>query len=329
VRYVVTGGAGHVGSALVARLAARDETTEVVVADVRHAGPSSDRVRVESVNVRDAQHVTNLLERERPDALVHLGCSHDSVSGRQAMYETDVVGTNAVLAAAAAAGTAHVVALSSAACYAPAEGPEPVTEASPLRSDHESDVARDTATVDRLCQLWAARNTDRTLTLVRPCAVLTSAPDDRVAALFTDPPHAAALAKPETLVQFLHEEDFVDGLAVLASGRHGGIFNLAGDGTVALGDCTRLIGLKGRGAGLRVYSKLRRRNGSREALQELDLLMGTPIVATARIAEAAGWRPRSSSRAAFELAMERRGKLAGDAAKRAALANAQVADERS
>src|SRR5947207_10139897 len=145
-----------------------------------------------------------MLERERVDAVVQLAGVHDPSHGRQAMYETNIAGTNALLAAAAAAGTPHVIALSSAACYPASNGSGPVTEATTFRSDLESDLARDRATVDRLCQLWAARQPERTMTIVRPCAVLTTGPDDAVAGLFLKPPYPAGLAKPEAAVQFLH-----------------------------------------------------------------------------------------------------------------------------
>jgi UDP-glucose 4-epimerase len=309
MRYVVTGGAGRVGSALAARLAALDETTGVLIADVRHPSAPHQLVASELLDVKDAQRMTLLLERERADVVVHLACSHESSAGRQAMYETNVVGTNSVLAAAAAAGTGHVVALSSAACYPAAGDGAPVSEAVPLRSEIESELARDRATVDRLCQLWAARQPERTMTIVRPCAVLTSAPDDGVTGLFTQPPHVAGLASPEAAVQFLHEDDFADALAALSSGGHGGVFNLAGDGTVALGECARLVGLKGPRGARRVYSKLRR-NGSRAAIEELELLVGTPVLATERMRNATGWSPQPSA-AAFKAAMGARGKLVG------------------
>jgi UDP-glucose 4-epimerase len=299
VKYVVTGGAGHVGSALVERLVARDETTGVVVADLQTPSVPLEGVEYDVVDVRDVHLVTPFFEREAPDVVVHLACTHDAGShGRQAMYETNVVSTNAVLAAAASAGTRHVVAMSSAACYAE-NGEGPVAESAPLRSDLESDLARDRATVDRLCQLWAARQPDRAMTIVRPCAVLSSAPDDRVAALF---------------VQFLHEDDFVDALALLASSGHGGVFNVAGDGTVALGDCARMVGLKSRSGPLRAISKMRSRNGTGALLEDLELLVATPVLSTDRVREATGWKPRHTSVAAFSAAMGQRGRLVDAAA---------------
>jgi len=305
MRYVVTGGAGHVGSAVVASLLAREDTEGVVVADLRPARALSDRVESEILDVRDVHRLTGVLERTRADAVLHLACSHDAANGRQAMYETNVVGTNALLAAAVWAGTPHLLTISSAACYAAGADAEPLGEAAAFRTELESDLARDRSTVDRLCQLWAARQPERTMTIVRPCAVLTSAPEDAVARLFTAPPHCAASGDPRAAVQFLHEDDFVAALVLLATGGHGGIFNVAGGGTVELGDCVRLIGLKSSRGPLK---KLRRGKGARELFEELELLVGTPPIATERLRQV-GWTPHHASRAAFEAAMGTRGKL--------------------
>jgi UDP-glucose 4-epimerase len=312
MRYVVTGGSGHTGSAVVERLAALDETEQVVVADVRPSDAPVPKVDFDPVDVRQVEQLTNVIERRRPDAVVHLASSHDTTRGREEMYETNVVGTNGVLAAAAATGTSHVLVISSAACYPPAVGSEPVTEAAPLRSNLESDLARDRATVDRLCQLWAARQPDRTMTIVRPCAVVGAAEHHGTTRLFTEPPYCATLANPRTSVQFLHEDDFVETLVLLVAGRHGGVFNAAGDGLVTLGECVEVAGLKSRRGPLKAYSKIRSRKGAPGGLEELELLVGTPVVSTERLRAAIGTTPRFTSREAFEAAIGDNGKFVAD-----------------
>jgi len=297
---------------VVERLAARDETEQVVVADMRPSDSQISKVDFAPVDVRQVEQLTNVIERRSPDAVVHLASSHDTTSGREGMYETNVVGTNGVLAAAAAAGTSHVLVISSAACYPPAVGSDPVTEAAPLRSNLESDLARDRATVDRLCQLWAARQRNRTMTIVRPCAVVGAAEHHRTTRLFTEPPYCATLANPRTSVQFLHEDDFVATLVLLVVGRHGGVFNAAGDGVVTLGECVEMAGLKSRRGPLKAYSKIRSRQGTSGGLEDLELLVGTPVVSTERLRAATGRAPRYTSREAFEAAIGGNGKLVAD-----------------
>jgi UDP-glucose 4-epimerase len=322
MRYVVTGGAGRTGGALVARLAALEDTELVAIADVRPAPLNLQNVDCDLVDVRNAEQIANAIQRRRPDAVVHLATSHDSVDGREAMYETNVVGTNAVMAAVGSAETAQVVVVSSAACYAVDGVAEPVVESAPLRANLESELARDRATVDRLAQLWAARQPDKTMTIVRPCAVIGSGPDDSTAGLFTEPPHCARLADPDAAVQLLHEDDFVDALVALVGGRHGGVFNIAGEGSVSLGECAEMVGLKSRRGPLKAYSKARSRKGTRGSLEDLELLVGTPIVATERLRTTSGWAPRHTSRGAFEATMGERGKLVATPATTPLVANA-------
>ena len=72
------------------------------------------------------------------------------------MYDIDVNGTQAVLRAAADAGTQQVLVTSSATAYgAFADNPRPIAEDWPVRGQPDFSYARDKAEADRLCQLWA------------------------------------------------------------------------------------------------------------------------------------------------------------------------------
>ena len=55
-------------------------------------------------DVRDAGAIRELLERERPDALIHLAFVLNPIRDEARMYDIDVNGTAAVLRAAAEAG---------------------------------------------------------------------------------------------------------------------------------------------------------------------------------------------------------------------------------
>jgi nucleoside-diphosphate-sugar epimerase len=260
------------------------------------------------VDVRDGVRLAAAMESTGPDVVVHMAASHDLSGGRDAMYETNVAGTNGVLAAASSTGARHVVVISSAACYEPGAPGALVHESAPLSSKLDSNLARDRATVDRLCQLWGARHPDRTMTILRPCAVLGGAADDATVRLFTEPPFPAAAADPGVGVQFLHEDDFVAAIVLLASGDHAGAYNVASDDVIELRECTELIGLKSARGAARAYSKLRRRRGSKDLFEDLELLVATPRLDTGR-ARAAGWTPRHTSRSAFEAVMRARGRL--------------------
>jgi UDP-glucose 4-epimerase len=64
-----------------------------------------------------------------------------------------------------------LVTLSAAAYGAFPDNPVPLTEDDPVRGVSAFSYTRDKTEADRLCQLWAARYPDRTMTIVRPCVV--------------------------------------------------------------------------------------------------------------------------------------------------------------
>src|SRR5215211_1818800 len=183
MRYLITGGSGYIGSRLVELLSRRDDAESIVICDVR---PRTEFVRLD---VRDREGVRTALEQTRPDALVHLAFLLDPIHDDALMYDIDVNGTHNVLEAAAAAGTPQVLVTSSAVAYgAFPDNPEPLTEDHPVRGVAGYNYARDKTESDRVCQLWAERHPDRTMTIVRPCIVLGPNVDNSLVRIWTRAP---------------------------------------------------------------------------------------------------------------------------------------------
>jgi UDP-glucose 4-epimerase len=109
VRYLITGGAGYIGSRLVDFLSRREETEKVVICDVASPQGYVPKTEFERVDVRDRDAVRATLERAQPDALVHLAFVLNPSHDETLMYDVDVNGTHNVLEAAAAAGTRQVL----------------------------------------------------------------------------------------------------------------------------------------------------------------------------------------------------------------------------
>src|SRR5918996_6575424 len=104
MKYVITGGSGYIGSRLTELLVERDETERIVNLDVRAPDVPWPKTEYVQGDVRDRARVRELLERERPDALIHLAFLLDPIHDEARMYDIDVNGTQAVLEAASAAG---------------------------------------------------------------------------------------------------------------------------------------------------------------------------------------------------------------------------------
>src|SRR5919205_847123 len=182
MRYVITGGSGYIGSRLVERLVDRDDVERVTIADIRPPRSFRPKVEFAKLDVRDGAGVRALLERERPDALVHLAFVLNPMHDENTMYEIDVGGTHNVLEAASATGVEHVLVTSSATAY----GAFP----------------------------------DNPVTIVRPCIVFGPNVDNYIVRAWTKQPFFAELGGADQPVQFVHEDDVVEALIRLLEGRH-------------------------------------------------------------------------------------------------------------
>jgi UDP-glucose 4-epimerase len=314
VRYLITGGSGYIGSRLVERLAAA-EGVEILICDVRPPRVFRPGVAYRSLDVRDAAAVRDTMGSWRPDAVVHLAFLLNPIHDEALMYSVDVEGTRNVLEACSAADVGQVLVTSSSTAYgAFPDNPVPLTEEHPVRGVAEFEYARDKTESDRLCQLWAARHSDRVMTIVRPCIVFGPSVDNYLLRLWTKQPFQADFGLPDPGIQFVHEDDVVEALVVLLSGRFGGAFNIAGDGVMGVAECAELIGLPRRrmpaGAMRRLASLMWRLRLSETPPGSLAFAMYPWIVSNEKLKRETGWKPRFSSRETFEITMRAHGKLA-------------------
>ncbi len=312
MRYVVTGGSGYIGTRLIERLTESDDTERVTIADVRPPHAFRPKVAYENLDVRDAAACRALLERERPDALVHLAFVLDPIHDEDAMYEIDVGGTGNMLEAASAAGVGQVLVTSSATAYgAFPDNPVPLTEEHPVRGVPSFEYARDKAESDRLCQLWAHRHPNRTMTIVRPTIVFGPSVNNFILRLLTAQPFIADLGGDAPPFQLIHEDDLVDALSGLLAGRHGGAFNLAGDGTITVRECAERLGLPVRRVPRRAYWTLARLlwrlHVSEVPPGYLHFVLNPWIVSNAKVKDTLGWEPRHTTRETFEATVRGRG----------------------
>ena len=314
MRYVITGGSGYIGSRLVDLLARREDTEKIVICDVAPPATYRPLTEFEHVDVRDRDAVRRVLERVRPDALVHLAFILNPSRDEHFMYDVDVNGTHNVLEAAAAAGTAQVLVTSSATAYgAFPDNPVPLTEDHPVRGVASFAYARDKTESDRLCQLWAAAHPDRVMTIVRPSIVFGPSVDNYLVRLWTKQPFTADPGTLDNEIQFVHEDDTVDAITRLLLGRHGGAFNVAGDGVMTQRECAEVIASPIRRMPMRAYRALARTMW-RARLSEvppgqIEFAIHPWIVSTEKLKKTTGWSPRHTARETFEITMRAHGKL--------------------
>src|SRR5579864_7944310 len=110
-KYLVTGGAGFIGSAVVRRLIAATDHTVMVVDKLTYAGnldslrsvSTSNRYAFEQADIVDAAAMRRIVSDFAPDIIMHLAAeSHvdRSIDGPGEFIQTNVVGTFSLLQAA-------------------------------------------------------------------------------------------------------------------------------------------------------------------------------------------------------------------------------------
>ena len=314
MRYVITGGSGYIGSRLVDLLERRDDTEKIVVCDLAPPKGYRPHTEFERTDVRDRQAVRSVLERVRPDVLVHLAFILNPSHDEEFAYNVDVNGTHNVLEAASQAGTSQVLVTTSGVAYgAFPDNPVPLTEDDPVRGVAGFSYARDKTESDRLCQLWAATHPERVMTIVRPCIVFGPNVDNYLVRLWTKQPFAVDVGTMERDIQFVHEEDVVEGITALLLGRHAGAYNVAGDGLMTNRECAELIETKIRKMPLGLYRRLARvmwrLHQSEVPPGGIEFAVHSWLLSNEKLKRTTGWSPKYSSRETFEITMRAHGKL--------------------
>ena len=331
MRYVITGGSGYIGSRLVGMLSRREDTEAIVNCDVaRPRGGYVPKTAFERIDVRDRDGVCDVLDRVKPDALVHLAFILNPSHDEHFMYDVDVNGTHNVLEAAGQAGTQQVLVTTSAVAYgAFPDNPVPLTEDDPVRGVSAFSYARDKTESDRICQLWAAKYPERVMTIVRPCIVFGPNVDNYLVRLWTKQPFAADVGTLDNQIQFVHEDDVVEGITALLLGRHAGAFNVAGDGQMTMRECAEIIGSPIRKMPLRAYRGLAHAMWAARLSEappgQIDFALYPWIVSNEKLKQTAGWSPKHTTRETFEITMRAHGKLAPEEAPVAEEATATLA----
>lgn len=257
----VTGPTGEIGIPFVTALDALDEVGRIVAMARRPFDPAAHgwaKVEYHQGDVLDASAVDGLVDGA--DVVVHLAFVIVAGDGS---HEANVTGSRNVFQASAAAGAQRLVYTSSVAAYGfdgeHGTPEEPLTEDVPVRGGDRHPYSAQKAEVE--AELDAALSGSATDAYVfRPCIVagpqatilvdslgtipLSGRIPGAVRALFDQVPVLKpVLPDPGVPLQLVHHDDVADALcsAVVGRGRPG-IYNLAGEGTITLGDLAREIG---------------------------------------------------------------------------------------
>jgi nucleoside-diphosphate-sugar epimerase len=257
----VTGASGNVGTALLRRLTAPASGVAQIRALARRHPPGIPPYRDVQWHLTDLGHgasesaVAQFLEGV--DAVVHLAWALQPGRRPDYLHRVNVEGTRRVIRAAAAAGVAHFVHMSSIGAYAPGPVGYRVSEDWPTTGTPRSQYSRDKSETERVVREVGARHPEMAVTVVRPTLVLQPEAASEIGRYFLGPlvfgaarilPGGVArrlpLPLPRLAVSFVHTDDVADALVRMLDRRTTGPFNLAAEPLMDSDALARTLGTR-------------------------------------------------------------------------------------
>jgi nucleoside-diphosphate-sugar epimerase len=311
MRVVVTGASGNVGTSLLRALEGEAAVTSVLGLARRRPELGFAKTAWATADVASDDLAGHF---RGADVVVHLAWliqpSHDPF----AMWRTNVVGTEGVLAAASAAGVGALVCASSVGAYSPGPKDRQVDEAWPTHGVTTSSYSRDKAYQERLLDLFERDHPQVRVVRLRPALTFKREAASEIRRFFLGPLVPGSLARAEAIpvvpkvkrlrTQAVHADDVGQAYRLAVVGDARGPFNLAADPVL---DADALAGLL-RARPVRVPAGLLKAGAAatwRLHLQPvspgwLDLALQSPLLDAGRATAELGWRPRRSAIEALE-----------------------------
>jgi UDP-glucose 4-epimerase len=243
-RILVTGLSTYWGGRLAQALEAFPEVEAVIGVD--NEEPQIELERTEYVKV-GAQHalLRRVVEAAEIDTVVDTRLVVDStVTSSAKAHENNVIGTMNILAACSGADSpVRKVVFKSSAHYYGCEQDDPAFFDETMKRPHppRTAIERDIVEAEASLEEFAEKNPSVTVSTLRFANVL--GPDVRTAhiGLFSLPAVPMILGF-DPRYQFVHEDDVVHALEHAVSQRLPGVYNVAGDGVLALSEVAGLLG---------------------------------------------------------------------------------------
>lgn len=301
---LVTGGAGFLGSAVVANLATREGVRAVVCTDLHPPGELPAGVEFTRCDVTDPGALEPILRAHRVDTVVHLAAIVSPGRDVAAEYRVDVQGTANVLAACVAAGVRRIVVSSSGAAYGyHQDNPAWITEEHPLRGNEEFSYSRHKRLVEEMLAAYRREHPELTQTVLRIGTILGPAVANQITALW-DGRRILRIAGSDSPFVFVWVDDVAEVLARAAAGGPAGIFNVAGQGSLTVPEIARRLGKPLLTLPAWVLRALlwagHRLHLTQHGPGQVNFLRYRPVLANARLTEEFGYTPALTSAEAFE-----------------------------
>ena len=318
MKIVVIGATGNVGTAVLEALRERGSTADAVHAVARRTpdlAPPYDHAHWHDIDITDPESIFRLgTVLDGADVVVQLAWAIQPNHERQALRDTNVAGSRRVIDAVGRAGVPHLVYVSSVGTYAPAVTSAPVDERWPATGIASSAYSTDKAAVEDYLDEFEQQHPDTTVTRLRPALVMHRAAAREIQRYFIGamPKAVFVLLRSGRLpvvplpgnlrMQVVHATDLAAAVVAAIRARVPGAINVATDPVLSAHDLADVIGKRFVSAPARFLRPLLHGAWRLRAVPVspgwLDLVMGVPVMSTARARAEVGWEPTVTARAA-------------------------------
>lgn len=318
MRIAIVGATGNIGTALLEELSERPEVGSVL--GIARRLPENDTAPYRhaewaAADIQFPESVAKLTELfADADAVVHLAWLIQPNSKRELLRRVNVDGTKHVLQAAAAAGVARILVVSSVGAYSAVSDDEPRDESWETEGVPGSHYSEDKAAQERVMDEFEALHPDVALSRIRPGLIFQAGAGSEIQRYFAGslaPVQLLGRVRPPMLPmpagirsQAVHAKDVAAAvaLAVLQGAR--GAFNVAAEDLLTAESIARVV--TGRNSG-RVslplpLSPLKSlvKAANRAHLLPMDegwleMAEGVPVLDTTRARTELGWQPTVSA----------------------------------
>ncbi|ASU82161.1 epimerase [Nocardiopsis gilva YIM 90087] len=309
---LVTGVSRHLGARAAEKLLDDPGVDRVIGVDPAPPGYAPGRVEYVAADLHD-DSVSRVVRDSGADTVLHLGLATapESAEGRTESQANHVLGTMQLLAACQRSTTVRrLVVRSSAAVYgAAAHSAELYTEDLRARDIPRSAYAQDAAEVERHTRGLARRRPDMSVAVLRLANLIGPSMETPLARYF-GLRVVPTVRGYDPRMQFIHEDDAVEALSLMAVGDGAGVFNVAAPGAIPLSQCLRRAGRPGVAMperGLRMLRGLARRGRIDYSPEQLRLLCSDRVMDVSKLQRTVGWSPAYTSQETFEAFLAERG----------------------